>query len=100
MPIRIYSNSNSACDPTCALHVYYVVMHYRYCIYVLVAGQLVFMIHISVPFTSLCQQIARSVPQARCLYSENVAIGFKTSIEAYFVGKSARMPKLLEVSIL
>ena len=36
-----------------------------------------------------------------CLCSENVAIGFKTSIEAYFLGKnSARMPELLEVSKL
>ena len=50
-------------------------------------GQLVFVIRISVPFTSLCQRIARSPPQARC--SENVAIGFKTSIEAYFVEKTA-----------
>ena len=26
-------------------------------------------------------------PQARCMCSENVAKGFQTSIEAYFVGK-------------
>ena len=30
------------------------------------------------------------LPQARCLCSENVAIGFKTCIEAYFVGKKQR----------
>ena len=42
-------------------------------------------IHVSVPFTSLCQQIARCVLQAYCLHSENVATDFKTSIEAYFV---------------
>ena len=43
------------------------------------------MVHISVPFTNLCQRIARCLPQARCLCNENVAIGFKTSIEAYFM---------------
>ena len=64
-------------------------------------GQLVFVIRVSVPFTSLCQRIARCLPQARCLCSENVAIGFKTNIEAYFMEKnSARMPELLEVSKL
>ena len=47
------------------------------------------MIHISVPFTSLCQRIARCLPQARCLCSDNIAIDFKTSIEAYFVEKTA-----------
>ena len=63
--------------------------------------QLAFVIRISVLFTSLCQRIARCLPQVRCLCSENVAIGFKTSIEAYFMGKnSARMPELLEVSKL
>ena len=46
-------------------------------------GKLVFVIRISVQFTSLCQRIARCLPQARCLCSENVAIGLKTSIEAY-----------------
>ena len=45
------------------------------------------MIRISVPFTSLWQRTARCLPQARCLCSENVAIGFKTSIEAYSVEK-------------
>ena len=63
-------------------------------------GQLVFVNRISVPFMSLCQQIAHGFPRARCLRSENIAIGFKTSIEAYFVEKknSARTPELLEVS--
>ena len=59
------------------------------------------MIHISA--------INESVPtnhmlpsKVRCLYSENVAIGFKTGIEAYFVERknSARMLELLEVSKL
>ena len=40
-------------------------------------------IHESVPTDG----ITRCLPQARCLCSENVAIGFKTSIEAYFVGE-------------
>ena len=49
----------------------------------------------------LCQQIVRCLPQARCLCSENVAIGFKTSIEAYFIEKnSARTPELLNVNKL
>ena len=43
------------------------------------------MIPVSVSFMSLCQQIACCLPQARCLCSENVAIGFKTSMEDYFV---------------
>ena len=42
-------------------------------------------------FTSLCQRIAHCLPQARCLCSENVAIGFKTSIEAYFVEKKTAL---------
>ena len=49
------------------------------------------MIHISVgggAFTSLCQQITHCLPQAHSLCSENVAIGFKTSIEAYLVQKT------------
>ena len=59
------------------------------------------MIHISVSFTSLGQRIAHCLPQACCLCSENVAIGLKTSIEAYFMEKnSAGMPELLEVSKL
>ena len=33
--------------------------------------------------------VFRLLPQARCLCSENVAISFKTSIEAYFVEKTA-----------
>ena len=64
-------------------------------------GQLVFVIRISVPFTSLCQRIARCLPQAHGLCSENVAIGFKTSIDAYFMEKnSTRTLELLEVSKL
>ena len=57
---------------------------------------------ISVPFTSLSPRIERRLPQARCLCSENVAIGFKTGIEAYFVEKPAlyRTPELLKVSKL
>ena len=43
------------------------------------------MIRISVLFTNLCQRTARCLPQVRCLCSENVAIGLKTSVEAYFV---------------
>ena len=46
-------------------------------------------IYISVRLTSLCQRIAWYLPQARCLCCENVVIVFKTSIEAYFVGKTA-----------
>ena len=47
--------------------------------------------HISVLFTSC-------LSQARGLCSENVTIGFKTSIEVYFVEKKIiMMPELLEV---
>ena len=59
-----------------------------YCVYALVGGVISIrdpykIIIISAPFTSLChcQRIARCLPQARCMCSENVAIGFKTSIE-------------------
>ena len=41
------------------------------------------------PFTSLCQRIALS-STGPLLCSENVAIDFKTSIEAYFVEKKKR----------
>ena len=59
------------------------------------------MIRISVPFMSLCQRIARCLPQASGLCSENIAIGFKTNIEAYFVEKnSARTPDILKVTKL
>ena len=69
----------------------YVLNAYLYCVYTVVGGAIsirdpyISAIRKSVPFTSVCQRIARCVPQARCLCSENVAIGFKTSIEAYFV---------------
>ena len=54
------------------------------------------MIRISVTFTSL-SRLHESVPTNRTLSStdplsvlcENVAIGFKTGIEAYFVGKNS-----------
>ena len=35
----------------------------------------------------LCQRLTRCLPQAHFLCSENVAIGFKTNIETYFVEK-------------
>ena len=68
------------------------VMYYTpilYCVYALVGGAIsihdpyICAVHESVP---TIERIARCLPQARCLCSENVAIGFKTSIEAYFVG--------------
>ena len=79
------SLSERAC--TCTSYVLYA---YLYCTYTLVGGAISIVIRISVPFTSLYQRIARCLPQARCLCSENVAIGFKTSIEAYFMGKKQR----------
>ena len=54
-------------------------------------------VHESVPTNCMLSSTGR------CLLSENVDnhIGFKTGIEAYFVGgKSARTPELLEVSKL
>ena len=50
----------------------------------------------------LCQRLTRCLPQAHFLCSENVAIGFKTNIETYFVERknSARMSELLEVNKL
>ena len=57
----------------------YVLNAYLYCVYALVGGA----ISIRDPyiylcrFTSLCQRIARCLPQARSLCSENVVIGFK-----------------------
>ena len=79
-------------EPTRAPVMYYTPIYIAYRRYE--AGQLVFVIlvfviRISVPFTSLCQRIARCLPQARCLCSKNVAIGFKTGRVAYFVGKTA-----------
>ena len=79
----------------------YVLHTYLYGIYALV-GEAVSIhdryncaIHQSVPMN---HTLSSTVP---CLCSENVAIGFKTNIEAYFVEKnSARMPELLEVSKL
>ena len=67
---------------TCTSYVLYA---YLYCIYALVGGEISILIRISVPFTSLCQSIARCLPHAHCLCSKNVVIGFKTGIEAYFV---------------
>ena len=87
---------------TCTSYVLYV---YLYCVYVLVGGTIsirnlyICAVHESVPFTSLCQRIACCLPQVHCLCSENVGIGFKTSIEAYFMKRnSARTLELLEVS--
>ena len=74
-------------EPTRAPVMYYTPIYIAYRRYE--AGQLVFVIRISVPFTSLCQRIARCLPQARCLCSKNVAIDFKTGRVAYFVGKTA-----------
>ena len=91
--------SNSACahvHSTCTSYAY------LYCIYALVGGP------ISIRDLYICA-VHESVPTnrtlsstAHCLCCENVAIGFKTSIEAYFVEKknSAKTPELLEVSKL
>ena len=83
-------------------HNSFVIYTYSYCVYALVGGgELVFMVRISMLFSGLCQRIACCLPRVCCLCSENVAIGFKTSIKANFVGKnSARTPALLEVSKL
>ena len=79
----------------------YVLYTYLYGVYVPVGGAVsirdpyICAIHESVPTNYTLS------PQSRCLCSENVAVGFKTSIEAYFVEKnSTRMPELLEVSKL
>ena len=82
--------SNSACELTRALVMYYI---YTY-LFILHIGVIGGVISIRDPY--LCavhefvQRIARCLPQVRCLCSENVAIGFKTSIEAYFMGKKQR----------
>ena len=48
---------------------------------------------------SAISRVCANKLQARCLCSENVAIGFKTSIKAYFVEKSARTLELLKVHV-
>ena len=58
--------------------------------YIIYNNYIIYKYMISVPFTNLCQRITSCLPQARCLCSDNVAIGFKTSIEAYFVEKKQR----------
>ena len=62
---------------TCTSYVLYT---YLYCVYALVGGA------ISIRDPYICA-VHESVPTNRtlCLYSENVAIGFKTGIVAYFV---------------
>ena len=62
----------------------YVLCAYLYCVDALVGGAF------SIRDPYICavhKSVTRCLPQARCLCSENVVIGFKTSIEAYFVGK-------------
>ena len=67
---------------TCTSYVLYA---YLYCVYALVGGAIsirdpyICAIHESVPTNARC------LPQARCLCSENIAIGFKTGIVAYFL---------------
>ena len=84
--IRIYSNC--AYELTRALVMYYTPI--LYCVYALVGGAIsirdpyICAVHQCVPTNRTC-----CLPQARCLCSENVAIGFKTRIEDYFVGKTA-----------
>ena len=60
-----------------------------YCVYALVGRA----ISIRDPYICAVHQCGPTnhmlSSNARCLCSENVAIGFKTSIEAYFVGKTA-----------
>ena len=51
---------------TCTSYVLYA---YLYCVYVLVSG--------AISIRDLCPRITRYLPQARCLCSDNVAIGFK-----------------------
>ena len=83
---------------TCTIYVLYA---YLYCVHALVGGA------ISIRDPYICA-VHESVPTNRTLSStgtflcsENVAIGFKTSIEAYFMEKnSARTLELLEVSKL
>ena len=51
---------------------------YLYCVYALVGGQLVFVICTSVPFhksVRTIERVALCLPQARCLCSENGALG-------------------------
>ena len=101
-----YIRPYSACELTRAQVMYYMPIYIVY--YVLVGGVIgirdpyICAVHGSVPFTSLCQQIARCLPQVRYLCSVNVAIGFKISIEVYFVEKknSTRTLELLEDSKL
>ena len=82
-----HTYSNCAYELTRALVMYYTPI--LYCLYALVGGA----ISIRDPYICAVHQsvlrIASCLPQARCLCIENVAIGFKTSIEAYFVGKTA-----------
>ena len=79
----------------------YVLCAYLYCVYALVGrassirDPYICAVHESVQTNSTLSSTAC------CLYSENVAIVFKTSIEAYFVEKTkAAISELLEVSKL
>ena len=61
---------------------------YLYCVYVLI----VFVIHIIIicAVSRVCayvERIARCLPQARCLCSENGAIGFKLVLKLISLGK-------------
>ena len=92
-----HTYSNSVCELTCNSCVLYT---YLYCVYALVGGE----ISICDPYNYLCRSRVCAnefcVPQARCLCSENVAIGFKTHRSLFRGKNSARTPELLEVSKL
>ena len=62
---------------TCTSYVLYT---YLYCIYALVSRA----INIRDPYSCICANQSHAV-----FHSENVDIGFKTSIEVYFVEKTA-----------
>ena len=83
--------SNSMCEPH--VHSTYtscVLYTYLYCVYALVGEA------ISTRDPYICANEWHAV-----FHSENVAIGFKTSIEVYFVEKnSVGTPELIEVSKL
>ena len=78
--------SGSACEPTRALVMYCVPVCIAYmCCF---AGELVFVVRVSVPFASLRRQVACCLPQVRCLFGEGLAISSKTGTEACFVKKA------------
>ena len=90
-PIRTATAHVRVPLPARALVLYYTPICHLYCVFALVGGA----ISISDPYICAVHESVSTnrtlSSQACCLCSENVAIGFKTSIEAYFMEKTAAL---------